>query len=66
MFHLILDVRKRRDVHPTLAVLRECVAAGRATSLDAKSCQLRSGHPLGYRRGRCTEWHSGTQKLRIA
>jgi DNA-binding transcriptional regulator GbsR (MarR family) len=37
MFQLILDGRKRREVDPTLSVLRECVAEGRAGSLDAES-----------------------------
>jgi len=36
MFQLILDGRKRREVDPTLAVLRECVADGRAGSPDAE------------------------------
>ena len=34
MFQLILEGRKRREVDPTLAVLRECVAEGREP-LDA-------------------------------
>jgi len=34
MFQLILEGRKRREVDPTLAVLRECVAEGRQP-LDA-------------------------------
>jgi len=37
MFQLILDGRKRREVDPTLAVLRECVAEGRVGSLDGES-----------------------------
>jgi len=37
MFQLILDGRKRREVDPTLAVLRECVGQGPSASLDAES-----------------------------
>jgi len=37
MFQLILDGRKRREVDPTLAVLRECVAEGRANTVDEES-----------------------------
>ena len=37
MFQLILDGRKRREVDPTLAVLRECVGQGPSASIDAES-----------------------------
>jgi len=38
MFQVILEGRKRREVDPTLAVLRECVAEGEASGeLDGQS-----------------------------
>jgi len=37
MFRLILESRKRREVDPTLAVLRECVADSLAGSLNTES-----------------------------
>jgi DNA-binding transcriptional regulator GbsR (MarR family) len=37
MFQLILEGRKRREVDPTLTVLKECVAEGRAGSLHTEA-----------------------------
>lgn len=61
MFHLILDVRKRREVDPTLAVLRECVAEGRAGSLDAESRQ-RLLELLGFFE-MTTRWYEQVRRL---
>jgi DNA-binding transcriptional regulator GbsR (MarR family) len=41
MFQLILDGRKRREVDPTLAVLRECMAEGAAGTADESRRRLR-------------------------
>jgi DNA-binding transcriptional regulator GbsR (MarR family) len=61
MFHLILDVRKRREVDPTLAVLRECVAEGRSGSLDAESRQ-RLLELLGFFE-MTTSWYEQVRRL---
>lgn len=45
MFHVIMDERKRREVDPTLAVLRECVAEAGKGEADAKE---RLGELLGF------------------
>jgi len=48
MFQVILEGRKRREVDPTLAVLRECVAEGEASGeLDSQS-QQRLLEMLGF------------------
>ncbi|MCC7145682.1 MAG: MarR family transcriptional regulator [Phycisphaeraceae bacterium] len=48
MFQVILDERKKREVDPTLAVLRQCVAeAGGGTTLD-KHARDRLEELLGF------------------
>ncbi|HEY3121778.1 MAG TPA: MarR family transcriptional regulator [Vicinamibacteria bacterium] len=60
MFQLILDGRKRREVDPTLAVLRECVAESRAGS-DAES-RARLLELLGFFE-MTTSWYEQVRRL---
>jgi DNA-binding transcriptional regulator GbsR (MarR family) len=48
MFHLILEGRKRREVDPTLAVLRECVAESREGSRADAHAKERLGELLAF------------------
>lgn len=61
MFHLILEGRKRREVDPTLTVLRDCVTEGQAGSVDAESRE-RLLELLGFFE-MMTRWYDQVRRL---
>jgi len=61
MFQLILEARKRREVDPTLALLRECVEEGRSSRLD-REAQERLGELLGFFE-MMTRWYEQVRRL---
>jgi DNA-binding transcriptional regulator GbsR (MarR family) len=48
MFQIILDERKRREVDPTLAILRQCVAEPASTAPGEHYAQKRIKEMLGF------------------
>jgi DNA-binding transcriptional regulator GbsR (MarR family) len=48
MFQVILDERKKREIDPTLAVLRQCVAEARTSRREDENTRQRLGELLGF------------------
>jgi len=48
MFQIILDERKRREIDPTLALLRECVAEAEQSDTAEPHVKQRLGELLGF------------------
>src|SRR5881275_3219733 len=65
MFRMVLDERKRREIDPTLAMLRECVAeADTAKPADAQTKE-RLAALLGFFET-TTTWYSQIRKLPVS
>lgn len=62
MFQIVLDERKKREIDPTLAVLRECVASARAAGKSEEPVLQKLDHMLEFFDA-MTGWYQQLRRL---
>ena len=62
MFQIVMDERKRREIDPTVRLLRECLAEAEATSRTAPHVRERLGNMLAFM-DTMTQWYGEMRRL---